>query len=136
LPPSATPTPELDRGSLLGVATRNVFVGIVGGAIVKYLIDRFYWYDEEASWRNITPEVLACGGVVAVVLVIVLGGPGGGQAVANPALVGDCSESQRNPQQMLSSLGVCFLPARPAEPLSRARVRPSADRPRPSRSSA
>lgn len=62
-----------ELGWAIGVSMRGVIFGFIGAALIFYLIDRFYWYDAEASWKRLRPEAAACGGVAALAISLAFG---------------------------------------------------------------
>ena len=64
-----------ETGSLLGTVTRNFIVPVLLATLSVYAVRRFYWYEEEASWKQVTPEAWAIAGVLSVVLAVALGAP-------------------------------------------------------------
>lgn len=64
-----------ETGKLLGTATRNVVLAVIVATLGVYAVRRYYWHEDGASWKQITPEASAIAGVLAVILAVALGAP-------------------------------------------------------------
>ena len=63
-----------EAGATAGVVFRNLAVPLVVAAVAGYLVRRWYWYDESASWRELTPESVAIAGALSLALAVIGGG--------------------------------------------------------------
>jgi hypothetical protein len=66
-------------GATAGLVLRTIAVPVVGVGVVGYLVRRWYWYEDEASWRELTPESIAVAGSISLALAL-FGGWGAAQA--------------------------------------------------------
>jgi hypothetical protein len=93
-----------ELGKTIGTIFRNAVLGLVAGATVIYLVDRFYWRDDSASWTTLTPGAVALGGVAALLLAVAAGPPKSEAQKAVDRLVGQAEECSENPSRVVDAL--------------------------------
>ena len=72
--------------TVAGDIFRNFALPVIGAAVLTYAVRRWYWLDEDASWRELTPEGVAVAGALSVCMALFLGTPvSGSSATSLPA---------------------------------------------------
>jgi hypothetical protein len=96
-----TGTDSASTQELATVVLRTLAVPVVLVVAVTYVLGRWYWFDEDASWRELTPEGLAVAGALSVCMAIALGGPaadsgsGPTRGIDPAAVTGDATATRR-----------------------------------------
>jgi hypothetical protein len=65
-----------ELGQTAGVLFRNLAIPLIAVATVAYAIQRWYWYDDDASWGRLSPESVAVAGALSLALAVIGGAPG------------------------------------------------------------